>query len=204
MLLAQRLCPCCSAWKLLSHKVTWPAPWLTSAEPTEINPLHGNYHLMTYHLHLLVYFIISLALAGMLFVFHCCTPSIHQNAWLILKVQSMFVEWMKNWCHITSFGSSRKLLSLSVLCEVLPDGHILNGIVFGFSTRLPLHTNSVVRVKQWNLTQFGMNSGSDGKASAYNVGDPGSIPGSGSSPGEGNGNLLQYSCLENPTDGGVR
>ena len=42
--------------------------------------------------------------------------------------------------------------------------------------------------------------GSDGKASAYNVGDPGSIPGSGGSSGEGNGNPLQYSCLENPMD----
>ena len=39
------------------------------------------------------------------------------------------------------------------------------------------------------------------KASASNVGDPGSIPGSGRSPGEGNGNPLQYSCLENPMDG---
>ena len=37
--------------------------------------------------------------------------------------------------------------------------------------------------------------GSDGKASAYNAGDPGSIPGLGRSPGEGNGNPLQYSCL---------
>ena len=46
--------------------------------------------------------------------------------------------------------------------------------------------------------------GSDGKAPAYNAGDPGSIPRSGSSPGEGNGNPLQYSCLENPMDGGVR
>ena len=43
----------------------------------------------------------------------------------------------------------------------------------------------------------------DGKASAYNVGDLGSIPGSGRSPGEGNGNSLQYSCLENPVDGGA-
>ena len=43
--------------------------------------------------------------------------------------------------------------------------------------------------------------GSDGKASAYNVGDPGSIPGLGRSPGEGNGNPLQYSSLENPMDG---
>ena len=39
--------------------------------------------------------------------------------------------------------------------------------------------------------------GSDGKASAYNVGDPDSIPGSGRSPGEGNGNPLQYSCPPN-------
>ena len=42
-----------------------------------------------------------------------------------------------------------------------------------------------------------------GKASAYNVGDLGSIPGLGRSPGEGNGNLLQYSCLEKPMDGGA-
>ena len=44
--------------------------------------------------------------------------------------------------------------------------------------------------------------GSDGKASAYNMGDLGSIPGSGRSPGEGNGNPLQYSCLENLMDEG--
>ena len=37
--------------------------------------------------------------------------------------------------------------------------------------------------------------------SAYNAGDPGSIPGWGRFPGEGNGNPLQYSCLENPMDG---
>ena len=45
--------------------------------------------------------------------------------------------------------------------------------------------------------------GSDGKASAYNAVDPGLIPGLGRSPGEGNGNPLQYSCLENPMDGGA-
>ena len=42
--------------------------------------------------------------------------------------------------------------------------------------------------------------GSGGKASAYNAGDLGSIPGSGRSPGEGNGNPLQYPCLENVMD----
>ena len=40
--------------------------------------------------------------------------------------------------------------------------------------------------------------GSDGKVSVYNAGDPGSIPGLGKSPGEGNGNPLQDYCLENP------
>ena len=45
--------------------------------------------------------------------------------------------------------------------------------------------------------------GSDGKASAYNAGDLGTIPGSGRSPGEGNGNPLQYSCLENSRDSGT-
>ena len=45
--------------------------------------------------------------------------------------------------------------------------------------------------------------GSDGEASAYNAGDLRSIPGSGRSSGEGNGNPLQYSCLENPMDGGA-
>ena len=50
---------------------------------------------------------------------------------------------------------------------------------------------------------MGFPGGSEVKASAGNVGDLGSIPGSGRSPGEGNGNPFQYSCLENPMDGGA-
>ena len=46
--------------------------------------------------------------------------------------------------------------------------------------------------------------GLDGKESACDAGDPGLIPGSGRSPGEGNGNPLKYSCLENPRDRGAR
>ena len=46
-------------------------------------------------------------------------------------------------------------------------------------------------------------SGSDGKASVCNAEDPGSIPGLERSPGEGNGSSLQYTCLENPMDGGA-
>ena len=50
---------------------------------------------------------------------------------------------------------------------------------------------------------YGFPGGSEGKASACKVGDLGSIPGLGRSPGEGNGNPLQYSCLENPLDRGA-
>ena len=53
----------------------------------------------------------------------------------------------------------------------------------------------------WALvSQMGFPGGADDKESAYNVGDPGLIPGSGRSPGEGNGNPLQYSCLEYSMD----
>ena len=63
-----------------------------------------------------------------------------------------------------------------------------------FHSRLPF--SETLRVGPWNLH-------SDGKASVYNVRDLGSIPGLGRFPGEGNGNPLQYSCLENPMGGGA-
>ena len=53
------------------------------------------------------------------------------------------------------------------------------------------------------MSGLGFLGGTEVKASACNVGDLGSIPGLGRSPGEGNGNPLQYSCLENPTDRGA-
>ena len=53
------------------------------------------------------------------------------------------------------------------------------------------------------LLTGGFPCGSDGKESVCNVGDPGSIPGLGRSPGGGDGNLLQYSCLENSMDRGA-
>ena len=53
------------------------------------------------------------------------------------------------------------------------------------------------------LESMGFPGGSNSKESACNAGDPGSIPGSGRSPEEGNGNPLQYSCLEKPTDRGA-
>ena len=55
-----------------------------------------------------------------------------------------------------------------------------------------------IKDRMWNFP-----GGSDGKASTRNEGDLGLIPGSGRSPGEGNGNPLQYSCLENPMNRGA-
>ena len=64
-----------------------------------------------------------------------------------------------------------------------------------------IHTHVCVGI--YICVSMGFPGGSEVKASAWNAGDPGSIPGSGRSPGEGNGNPLQYSCLQNPMEGGA-
>ena len=56
------------------------------------------------------------------------------------------------------------------------------------------------RTLEWAAISFGFPGGSDSKASACSAGDPASIPGVGRSSAEGNGNPLQYSCLENFMD----
>ena len=67
-----------------------------------------------------------------------------------------------------------------------------------------LHPSSwVLASTTWEASMVDFPGASDGKVSAYNAGDPGSIPGLGRSPGGGNGNPLQYSYLENPMDGGA-
>ena len=67
----------------------------------------------------------------------------------------------------------------------------------------PLNSDGQQHVSVCVNSFIGFPGGSEVKASACNIGDPGSIPGSGRSPGEGNGNPLQYSCLENPMDRGA-
>ena len=59
----------------------------------------------------------------------------------------------------------------------------------------------MTKARVWYYSGFP--GGSDGKESTCNVGDPGSIPGSGRSPGEGNEYPLQYPCLEDPMDKGA-
>ena len=67
------------------------------------------------------------------------------------------------------------------------------------TSRRVLYTSTTWETPEYNYFP----GGSDGKVSAYNAGDLGSIPGSGRSPGEGNGHPLQYSWLENPMDRGA-
>ena len=69
--------------------------------------------------------------------------------------------------------------------------------IFAFSRISDIWNHTVCRLFR------GLPGGSEVKASASNAGDPGSIPGLGRSPGEGHGNPLQYSCLENPMDRGA-
>ena len=65
-----------------------------------------------------------------------------------------------------------------------------------------MNSTSPKRLKLLMLDILGCPGGSEVKASACNAGDLGSVPGLGRSPGEGNGNPLQYSCLGNPVDSG--
>ena len=84
--------------------------------------------------------------------------------------------------------------------------HIYNEILLAIVTMLYIKSPGLGHLINWKCVPFDhlhflvahLPGGSDSKVSAYNVGDMGSIPGLGRSPGEGNGNPLQHSCLENP------
>ena len=114
-----------------------------------------------------------------------------------------------HYCHLY-VGSTEQLqvwdcwgylsmLSISALFDVFHRRGCLPGL-HSYPFRYVLASQLICWVISWFMDFPG---GSDGKASAYNAGDPGSIPGLGRSSGEGNGNPLQYSCLDNPTDGGA-
>ena len=78
-----------------------------------------------------------------------------------------------------------------------------NNCSSGFLLALPVKRERVSYLPPDCVQNRGFSMGSDGKESACNAGDPGLIPGSGRSLGEGNSYPLQYSCLENPTDRGA-
>ena len=79
------------------------------------------------------------------------------------------------------------------MVKTLPSNAGSEGLIPGWETKIPHVMVGVVKI-------WGFPGSSDGKESACNAGDQSSIPGLGRSPGEGNDNSLQYSCLENPRD----
>ena len=113
----------------------------------------------------------------------------------------------------TDWGQEEKRMTED---EMVEWHHRINGHGFGWTLGVGDRQGGLVCCSPWgckeldttgwsNWTEVNMGSpgGSDGKESAYNAGDPASIPGWGRSPGKGNGIPLQYSCLENPIDGGA-
>ena len=103
-----------------------------------------------------------------------------------------FLETMTQASALNDLGSDSAMTCAQLMC--LCDGG--DGV-------LDKHCNTNFFCSSCVMVPPDFPDGSDGKSSAYNVGDPGSVPGSGRSPREGNGNPLWYFCLENPMDGGA-
>ena len=148
------------------------------------------------------------------------------NSWSLVKLMSL-----SRWCHptiscsVVPFFSCLQSFPVTQLCPTFcspmdcsPPGSSVHWIFLAWIvSQLPLPTpfdalcHVILTKFLWfilllstSISEYRTSLVSQMvKASAYNVGDPGLIPGLGRSPGEGNGNLLQYSCLENPMDGGA-
>ena len=102
----------------------------------------------------------------------------HTFLFLVLLNLFRFILWLKKWSVLVNIPwAFEKTICSAIGLNVLQ--MLVDIVVWGFP------------------------GGSEVKASASNAGDLGLIPGLGRSPGEGNGNPLQYSCLENPMDGGA-
>ena len=120
----------------------------------------------------------------------------------LIFFQSSLFQWMvliQAWIQFCKWELFLSLLSL-LTSNLTP--------VMAISLITVIFTEHLHNIKHCSGYFTSLNSqyfpgSSDSKASAYNVGDPGSIPGLGRSSGEGNGNPLQYSCLEHPMDGGA-
>ena len=110
---------------------------------------------------------------------------------VLLTSQLIFSETMLVTLPLLALGSIRKFLHDPQICI-----HGLHEVAKSITSH-----REVIKLPA-TFRGLGFPGGLDDKESACNAGEQGSIPGSGRSPGEGNGNPLQYSCLENPMDRG--
>ena len=155
-------------------------------------------------------------------------PSIFPSIRVFSNESALCIRWPKYWSFSFSIIPSKEipglislrmdwldLLAVQGTLKSLLQHHSSKASILRCSaffivqlSHLYMTTGKTIALTRWIFVSkvtsllFNMLSRLVGKASAYNAGDLGSIPGSGRSPGEGNGNPLQYSCLENPMEGG--
>ena len=112
--------------------------------------------------------------------------------WILIKWDYYYTKVESNifLCFLSFSGSPRAFISSSPFSSPCPAPLYLKYLLVLFHLDLDSSLQYLVEVY----------AVSDGKEAACDAGDLGSIPGSGRSPGEGNSNPLQYSCLENPMD----
>ena len=116
---------------------------------------------------------------------------------LLTCVQLLTTPWPAAHQAPLSSAISQNLLKFMSTESVTLSNHL---ILYRPLPLLPSNFPSIRVFSSESVLPIKFPGGSEVKASASNAGDLGSIPGSGRSPGEGNGNPLQYSCLENPMD----
>ena len=143
----------------------------------------------------------------------CCPllflPSIFPSIRVFSNESVLRITWPKYWSFSFSISHSNEHSGLISFRMDLPHHLMVNrwgnsensDFILGGS-KITADGDCSHEIKR-RLLLGSFPGGSVVKASAWNTGDLGLIPGSGRSPGEGNGNPLQYSCLENPMEGGA-
>ena len=129
---------------------------------------------------------------------HLLLPSTFPSIRVFSNESVPHIRWLKYWSFSFSISPSNEY---SGLISFRMDWLYLLTVQGTLKSLLQHHSSKASVLWRSDFFQ-GFPGGSDGKVSACNVGDLGSIPGSGRSPGEGNGNPLRYSYLENFLDRG--
>ena len=133
-------------------------------------------------------------------------PSIFPSIRVFSNESVLCIRWPAYWSFSFSTSPSSEY---SGLISFRIDRLDLPAVQGTFKSLLQYHSSKASILQHLaffvspTLTSIGFPGGSDGKVSACNVGDLGSVYGLGSFSGEGNGNPFQYSCLENPMDRGA-
>ena len=142
-------------------------------------------------------------------------PSIFPSIWVFSNELALCIKWPNYWSFIFCISPSNEYSELISFrmdwLDLLAVQGTLKSFLQHHSSKASILRRSAFFIVQLShsltysptLTFIDFPGGSDGKPSVYNAGDPGSIPGLARSLGEGNGNPLQYYCLENPMDRGA-